>query len=523
MCALAAVALASACSGGSGGASTGAGDAAAPSDAGGLAPPESSPPALIPEGKRLDATSSTVVFDRLRGGVWTANGDVGTISYADIDHQKLLQEITIGQDVTSVALSPDFAWIAAVDRKGAAVVLVDATTGKVMRSIALGTHPREAIWDPTDPRWLYVSLEDAGAVAVVDRTLGVLNHSVPVGRVPAGLAVSRLRGELAITHRIDASVTILPTAGAYSPADQGAPTTEVTLAYQPALSDPTQPNGQPFAFDGMAWAPDGDVMWLPHELLANHHPFQFQRNLFPAVSVVDLSLSARAEVQTDPTNPLGVIAGRKLLFGAIDIPDATGNTSIVSQPCAAAFHPAGLVAFVVACASEDLLTFDLTSGVAVALLRNLPGDHPTGMTLDDTGARAFIVSDQSHSLLTLDTAGGSPIGHASIIGGPLTLVANDPVPAPLRAGRELFFSANSTKFAFPTTGNEWMSCGGCHLDGFVTTNSAFFESLSPHPRPPCSIRTTSFRRCSTKGASRPTGRARAARARSIRRTLPRKP
>ena len=49
--------------------------------------------------------------------------------------QAVVFEVPIGSNVTSVALSPDFAWIAAVDRKGAAVVLVDATTGKVMRSI----------------------------------------------------------------------------------------------------------------------------------------------------------------------------------------------------------------------------------------------------------------------------------------------------------------------------------------------------------------------------------------------------
>lgn len=471
-----ALALPMACGEGSGSSSSSGINA---SDAGDAGPPplESSPPETIPAANRLDAASSTVVFDRLRGGVWTANGDVGTITYADIDHQKVVREIPIGQDVTSVALSPDFSWIAAVDRRGAAVALVDATTGQVRRTIPLGTHPREAVWDPNDPRWLYVSLEDDGAIAVVDRTLGVLSHTVPVGRIPAGLAVSRLRHELAITHRIDSEVTVLPLDGAFSPADQGVAPANVPLAPQPPTAPDTTPNGQPFAFDTLAWDPGGDIVWLPHELMANRHPFQFQRVLFPAVSVVDLS--ARAEVQTNPNDPNGVIAGRKLLFGAINVPDAMGNTSVVSQPCAAAFHPNGIVAYVVACASEDLLTFDLTSGIAIDLLRNLPGDHPTGMTLDDKGARAFIVSDQSHTLLTLDTAGGSPVGHASVIAGPLTLVAKDPLDPQLRAGLTLFYRANSNKGTYATTGNNWMSCGGCHLDGFVSTNEFFFEALHP--------------------------------------------
>jgi len=472
-------ALASACGSSSGGSAPPAGqgdDGGAPAQGdAGPAPLEPAPPEPIAAAARLDAASSRVVFDRLRGGVWTANGDVGTATYADVDHQKVVREVPIGTDVTSVALSPDHAWVAAVDRAGAAVVLVDATTGAVKRSIALGTHPRAAVWDARDPRWLYVSLEDAGAIAIVDRTLGVVDHTVPVGRLPAGLAVSRSRNELAVTHRIDGTVTVLPLDGVYAPADQGVPPVDVPLALEPAQSDDKQPNGAPFALDAVAWAADGNVVWVPHELLANHHPFQFQRTLFPAVSVVDLS--ARAEVVTDPNDPLGVIAGRKLLFGAINIPDAVGNTSIVSQPCAAALHPNGQVAYVVACGSEDLLTFDLTSGIAIDLLRKLPGDHPTGATLDDTGQRLFVVSDQSHTLTTFDTAGGSLVGHARIVGGPLTLAAKDPVDPELRAGLKLFFGANSSKNTLPTTGNDWMSCAGCHLDGFVSTNQAFFDIL----------------------------------------------
>jgi len=468
-------ALASACSS-SGSASAPQADAGAAQEAG-IAPLEAAPPGTIAASNQFDAVSSTVVFDRLRGGVWTANGDVGTVSYADVDTPRVLHEMAAGQEITSVALSPDFVWLAAVDHTGAAVTLIDATSGQAKRSIALGTHPRAAIWDANDPRWLYVSLEDDGAIAIVDRTLGVLDHTVSVGRLPAGLAVSRQRRELAIAHRIDAAVTVLPLDGAYAPADQGAPPVDIALAYEAPQSDDTQPSGQPFALQNIAWAIDGQTMWVPHELLANHHPFQFQRNLFPAVSVVDVA--ARAEVQTNPNDPNGVIAGRKLLFGAIDIPDATGNTSVMSQPCAAALHPNGLAAYVVACASQDLLTFDLTAGIAVDLLRGLPVMHPTGMTLDDAGARIFVVADQSHTLLTLDTAGGSLLGHVAVVGSPLTLVAKDPVDPQLRAGYQLFYNAQSSSFAYATTGNDWMSCGGCHLDGFVSTNEVFFEALSP--------------------------------------------
>jgi predicted CXXCH cytochrome family protein len=435
-----------------------------------LASLEAEPPPIISPDKRLDASSSSVVFDRERGGVWTANGDVGSISYVDANARKVVRETPIGRDIRSIALSPDFKWIAAVDRAGASVTLVDADTGAVVRTVPLGTHPRAAVWDSADPRWLYVAVEDDDAIALVDRSAGVLTTNIPVGRLPSGVAVSRQRREVYVTHRIDARVSIVDLA-------TRALTLDVPLSDEPPDPDPKTPQGKSFAFESLAWAPDGNVAWLPQELLAPTHPFSFQETLFPSIDVVDLS--ARAEVQTDPNDPNGVIAGRKNLFDAINILSPTGNPDVLSQPCAAVLHPAGLVGYALACASEDLMVFDLTSGIAIDLLRNLPGDHPVGLALDATGQRLFVISDQSHTLLTLDTAGGNPVQRTTIYGDPISLVAKDPLDSQTRAGLELFFRANSSKGALATTSNNWISCAGCHLDGFVSTNKFFFEALHP--------------------------------------------
>jgi predicted CXXCH cytochrome family protein len=453
-----AVAVASACSGH---------HAAAPVADAALPPLESTPPALVAPAAQVDATSSPVVFDTLRGGVWTANGDVGTVSYADIDAFKVDVEIPIGKDVRSVAESPDKVWIAAVDRAGGTVALVNGYTSVVARTIAVGTHPRAAVWNASDPRWLYVALEGDDAVAIVDRTLGVLAQTIPVGRMPAGLAVSRKRNELYVTHRIDAKISIVDLAA-------GVLVDDVALAVQPAQSDPTVPQGKPFAFEGLAWQPSpdmtlhdqgGDLVWVPHELFAPTHPFQFQTTVFPAISVVDLGQR-------------GEVAGaRKLLFDDIDIPDPEGNTSVVSQPCAIAQHPNAIAVYALACGSDDLLTFDATQGIAVGLRRDLAGDHPVGLTLDDTGRRLFVVSDQSHTLLAYDTAYGSVVTQLRLINAtPLPLVAKDPLDPQLRAGQTLFFSANGlARGAYATTGNNWLSCGACHLDGFGSGEEALFE------------------------------------------------
>ncbi len=260
-------------------------DATAPEAAAPLAPLEARAPGLIPFSKRKDSVSTPVVFDTQRGGVWTANGDVGSVSYVDIDvgHQRLVQEIPVGTDVTSVAVSPDFKWVAAVDRGGAGVALIDPYRRRVSRLIKTGTHPRAAVWDAADPRWLYVALEDDDAVGVIDRTLGVYSGTVPVGRLPAGLAVSRLRREHNVSHRIDGKVTTLAIADreeasgghdADSGPDSGVEARaarallsfdrDVVVADQTPNADPKVPQGKPFAFEGMAWTADGNLMWLPH-------------------------------------------------------------------------------------------------------------------------------------------------------------------------------------------------------------------------------------------------------------------
>jgi hypothetical protein len=483
-------------------------DRASPVDGGtrndaALGPLESTPPAEIPPARRLDSTSNPLAFDALRGGVWTANGDIGSVSYVDVDigSQKLVQEIPVGRNITSVALSPDFAWIAAVDRDGAQVALIDPYDRTVRRLIATSTHPRAAVWDAADPRWLYVVLEDANAIGVIDRTLGVYAETVPVGRLPSGVAVSRLRRELYVSHRIDPFVTTLAISGssgkivafdggavdASLPASASQPPTltfdvNVALADQPPTTPLTVPQGKPFGFEGMGWTSDGNTMWLPHELMAPTHPFQFTETLFPAISIIDFTSGGGLEVQTNPNDPTGAIAGRKLLFSAIDLPDAEGNTQIVSQPCAVASHPNGFVFYAVACASEDFLVFDITAGIAVQIIRNQPGppypfgDHPMGLVVDPLGQRGFILSDQSHTLSTLDLVDGNLTQDVVQIAGPLSVIQKDTVDPQMRAGLELFFSANVGRGGpLFTTGDDWISCGGCHLDGFVSTNLRLFE------------------------------------------------
>lgn len=442
---------------------------------------ESAPPAIVAPAQRVNASSAPVAFDPVGGGVWTANGDVGTISYVDPVGRKVLQEIPVGQDVRSVALSPDARWVAAVDRSGAAVAFVDARTRAVRATLPVGSRPRACVWDSANPRWLYVVEEDAGVVDVIDRTEPSIVEKIAVGRLPSGVSVSATQRELYVSHRIDADLTVVDL-------HERAVAADIPLADEP-FSDVKTPNGKPMGFETVAVTADGLRAWTPHELLASTHPFVFDETLFPAISVFDLV--RRIEQQTDPNSIDGSIDGRKNLFDAIAIQDTDGQPAIFSQFCAVAMHPQGDEAWALACGSEDLLSFDVDHGTAIDAIRNLQGcDHPAGMTLDDTGQRLFVVCDQSKTLLTFDTAGGDPTKSTTEYGAPIHVVAKDSVDSQLRAGLTLFFRANPNKGTMrsdgstvPTTGNGWMSCAGCHLDGFVSTNLRLFEALVPAADP----------------------------------------
>jgi YVTN family beta-propeller protein len=426
-------------------------------------------PAAIPETERADVTASLLAWDAGRHGLWAANGDAGSITFVDPDDPSGRRELVLGGMLAGIALSPDGKWIAVVDRAAGSVRLVDPDALAVRADVPVGSHPRAAVFDPAAPRWLYVTVEDEDAVAIVDRSFARVVGQIAVGPLPAALAASGARSELVVFGRTDGRGYVIAR-------DERRVAAVVPLADAPVVADPKKPQGRPYGFEGLAFSPDGTKLWVPHMLYSGGHPIQFQSTVFPAVSVIDLTL--RQEVSNEGA-PKAKFPGRKMLFDAINVLGDTGRARVVSQPCAAATHPGGLRAYVLACGSEDLVVFDVPSGRATEIIDGLPGDHPAALLIEPGGARAFVLADQSHTLATIDLAHGDVLGHPAVVGEPVRLVAEDPVAAPLRRGKTLFLRANEDKGDLATTGDSWMSCNACHLDGFVSTNLFLLEASRP--------------------------------------------
>ena len=437
------------------------------------------------DGERVDAASSPVVFDPLRGGVWTANGDVGTISYADIDKQAVRargarragHHLGRAQPGLRVARRGR-------PRRAPRCRSLDATSGQVRRTIALGTHPRAAVWDAWDPRWLYVSLEDDGAIAVVDRTLGVLDHTVPVGRIPAGLAVvaaaPRARGRPPHRwHRVDrAAARGRVFAGGSGRRARRRP------ARAPAAAEPTTRSrtGRRSRSSRSRGRPTGTSLWVPHELLANHHPVPV-----PARPLSGGERRRRGRARRGADQPERSARRHRRAQAALRRHQhprrrpATRPSSRSRAPPRCTRTASSRTSS--RARSEDLLTFDLDRGhrdrtccaTCPAITRRASRSTTRG------SARSSWRTSRTRCSRSTPRAARSSGTSRSSPGRSRSSRRTRWIRSSARA-RSSSSARNSSKNPLPMTGNDWMSCGGCHLDGFVSTN-AFVLRGAPRRRP----------------------------------------
>jgi Cytochrome c554 and c-prime len=182
---------------------------------------------------------------------------------------------------------------------------------------------------------------------------------------------------------------------------------------------------------------------------------------------------------------------RMQLFKQINIIENGNQTRIVSNPADAAFSDDGGKAYVTMAGSEDLVVFDLaralpidstspkastTDGAhAVEVFRHLPGQNPRGLVVD--GSDIYVQNTMGLDLSKLSTGGEDRFARVTIVAPSFTrLVAKDPLAPELRRGERIFTLANTSVFPdAPLTGNNWMSCSSCHVDGFNFTNRSLFR------------------------------------------------
>ena len=103
-----------------------------------------------------------------------------------------------------------------------------------------------------------------------------------------------------------------------------------------------------------------------------------------------------------------------------------------------------------------------------SLVRPLPGHMPEGIAISPDDTHAYVDERNTGDIAVLDIAGGA----VTVDGPPIARFATDPMPAQLRFGQHLFYSANSDEY--PVTTNHWISCATCHMEGRSDAVTWFF-------------------------------------------------
>jgi hypothetical protein len=107
------------------------------------------------------------------------------------------------------------------------------------------------------------------------------------------------------------------------------------------------------------------------------------------------------------------------------------------------------------------LIVDAAARVEAQIIRPQPGHLPEGIVW--AGGKIYVQERSSEDVAAFAIAKSAAGVTATPDGAPFPTLAADPMPATLRLGQKLFYSANSDDL--PLTQNHWVACASCHLEG----------------------------------------------------------
>ena len=319
---------------------------------------------------------------------------------------------------------------------------IDVASASVKGSVAVCSEPIGVVVS-VDGSKIFVACSQDAEIVEVDASSLAIVATAATPREPWTLAWASDGQTLLATHLLGPGVTQLST-------NPLALKTTWTVPDRGPESDPTEPHGLVRGIYDVIARPGADELWTLHLMLGTDTPepaLVFDNTVFPAVSILDGTGNqlARLSVQANDANP-----GDNGAFG-----------DIVSGPRSMTFSGDGKYAFVVDSDSEDLLVIDADARVEVTVVRPLPGHLPEGAVWHD--GEVYVQERNTEDVVAFKVEAGD--GGPTVVqdGSAFKSLSSDPVPANLRLGQQLFYSANSDDTAL--TQNHWVACASCHVEG----------------------------------------------------------
>lgn len=367
-------------------------------------PLSASPPTVDATTQRFEPSVKPRALAIAHGKIYVAGQTANRVFVVDAAKRAVATSIAVGAEPTGVVAANDGSAVYVVNHQSATISKIDPHSDKVVATLAVGEHPWGASLS-ADGRWLYVSqfLLQPG-VTIVDTHSFAIRNVVELAEQPPDTAKGKL-----------------------------------------------VPNGVARGVYAAVPRPGAGDVWMPHMLLAVKTPepdLDFQSTVFPTISTLA---------------PDGMAEDKRLLFQPLQAPGVVGSfNDVISGPRALAFTPDGKLALLANSGSEDVMVFDGASGNELDLVRPLDATFIEGIVVDHAGKFAYVDGRNSHNIVALKL-NADPVTPAIVDGPAIERLHADPMPATLRLGQRLFYTANSS--AYPVTQNFWVSCSTCHLEG----------------------------------------------------------
>jgi YVTN family beta-propeller protein len=137
-----------------------------------------------------------IAFDVANHKGFTSNGKLNTLTVFDVNTNKVLSQIAVGQNPDIIFYEPFSKKIMVCNGRGKNISIIDPLLNKAIDSIEVGGKPEFAASNGSGK--LYVNVEDKNEIVEIDtKTFKVINHwSLAPGDGPTGLAIDN------ITHRL---------------------------------------------------------------------------------------------------------------------------------------------------------------------------------------------------------------------------------------------------------------------------------------------------------------------------------
>ncbi|MEL6148435.1 MAG: hypothetical protein AAFR56_02340 [Chloroflexota bacterium] len=355
-------------------------------------------------------TSNTIAFNDINRLLMVANALSDTVSVVAPVSGELRNQIEVGNDPRSVAVTTDGGRALIANRGDATLSVYDFQLDSVVDTIELGG--RWAYGVVTSGNEIaYVSLQGSNEVVVVDLINREVTDRITTPALPTGLA---LWGDfLYVTHMWSGEVSLI-----YLPQLRVVDTIATGAGMTPTMAiDITR---------GLAY--------LPQTRSYSTNPAAtYDTRVFPVVNVLAL-------------NGFNIENRAHIPLNTADRP--------VNTPFAAEVDPFRRWVYVANAGSNDVSVIEIESGRALANIE--VGANPRGLLLNNNNTQLFIHNTIDGTLAVVDTATFDTIDTIPI-DTQFTLSAD------VLIGAELFHNASDARLAE----DRWISCANCHLDGLA--------------------------------------------------------